>query len=199
MAMSDVMKLSVVAMFGWIIPLPFAIPPRVHVTPSMSNRTATCLSTVSVVMIAFAALALPSAERPSASSFICFSNGSIGMICPMTPVEALMTRFTSMPRASAASWDIFSAFSIPSALHVLAFLEFTMTACALLPDFFRCSLVTVTGAPFTLFCVYTPAATHGTSENTIPRSFLFLSGFSPQLSPFAVKPFAAHTPPSTYV
>ena len=142
---------------------------------------------------------MPSLESPSTRGFIYFLNGSIDSLCPITPVEPTITSHGLIPSSSAASFDASSAISSPSKLHVFAFLELTSTALATPPLSSRCLFVTITGAPFTLFCVYTPAALHGVSEKTIPKSFLFLSGLIPQLSPLATKPLAAHTPPSTYL
>ena len=44
-----------VAMFGWIMPAPFAMPVIVTVSPPISTRRDTAFGTVSVVMIARAA------------------------------------------------------------------------------------------------------------------------------------------------
>ena len=124
------------------MPLPFAIPPTVHsLSPSM-NFTAYCFGTVSVVMIAFTALSLPSAESPFASSFIWLSIGSIGSTWPITPVDATITSFGSIESSAAASSHIFCAFSTPSALQVLAFLLLAITAFAVCPDASRCAFVT---------------------------------------------------------
>ena len=59
-AASVVIKFSVVAIFGQIIPLPFAIPPRRQFFPPSENPTATSFLTVSVVIIAVAARRFPS-------------------------------------------------------------------------------------------------------------------------------------------
>ena len=59
MAASVVMQFRVVAMLGWIMPLPFAMPPRRQVTPPSENSTAISLANVSVVMIATAASCAP--------------------------------------------------------------------------------------------------------------------------------------------
>ena len=50
--------MRVVAMLGQIIPTPFAIAPMRQVLPPSSNSTATDFGTVSVVMMASAALSL---------------------------------------------------------------------------------------------------------------------------------------------
>ena len=49
---SVAMKASIVAMFGWIIPAPLAIPVTVTATPPTSTRRDAPLGTVSVVIIA---------------------------------------------------------------------------------------------------------------------------------------------------
>ena len=54
-----VMNESIVAMLGFIMPLPFAMPPILHVFPPMETSTATSLGIVSVVMMASAADADP--------------------------------------------------------------------------------------------------------------------------------------------
>ena len=67
-------------------------------------------------------------------------------------------------------------------------------ACALPSD--RCSLVTISGAPFTRFVVYTAAAFAFVLLYISERSFLSLFFLIPQCTPAASKPFAAHIPPS---
>ena len=106
----------------------------------------------------------------------------------------------------ATSSHILLAFSTPSALQVLAFFELAITAIALLSLFLRLSFVTIMGAPLTLFCVYTAAVLHTTSDTKRQMSFLCLMpGVSfaglliPQYVPLALKPFAAQIPPSIYV
>ena len=59
MAASVVINTSMVAMLGWIMPLPFAIPPSRQVFPPRVNSTAASFITVSVVMIAAAASLSP--------------------------------------------------------------------------------------------------------------------------------------------
>ena len=97
MAQSVVRKASIVAMLGWIMPEPLAMPPMEHSTPSTSNSTANCLSSVSVVMMAFAASTLPSGD--SASTRLCMPS-EIGWSesgWPITPVEATATSSSRMP------------------------------------------------------------------------------------------------------
>ena len=64
MAASVVMKQSIVAMFGWIMPDPLAMAPKRTFLPPSSISVAHDLEYVSVVMMALPALTLPSAESP---------------------------------------------------------------------------------------------------------------------------------------
>ena len=121
-ATSVVIKLRVVAILGWIMPLPFAMPPSLHFLPS--KRNSTC---------------------------IAFANGSTDIGAPMTPVEATITRSAVIPNSSAVNLQTAFATSTPLALQVFAFFEFTITACALPPLCARFAFVTKIGAPFTLF------------------------------------------------
>ena len=57
---SVVMNTSMVAMFGWIMPLPLAMPPIWQTFPPHSNSTAVIFGTVSVVMMAAQASSLES-------------------------------------------------------------------------------------------------------------------------------------------
>ena len=60
MAQSVVMNTSMVAILGWIIPEPLAIPPMRHTLPPTVNSTATVFSLVSVVIMPSAASWEPS-------------------------------------------------------------------------------------------------------------------------------------------
>ena len=133
------------------MPLPFAIAPIVQGLPSSSKRTAMLFCTVSVVMIACAAASAPSAESPLTSACIPFSIGVRSMGCPITPVDATMTSFAGIPVKRDVRSHMAAAFSTPSALQVLAIPLLQITARAL--PFFKCSRVTVMGAPQTRFCV----------------------------------------------
>ena len=75
-----------VAMFGWIMPAPLAMPVTVIVRPSITTCRETALGTVSVVMIASAALGQLSAARlatPPGSPASMRSTGSGSMITPV--------------------------------------------------------------------------------------------------------------------
>ena len=169
-ATSVVRNTSIVAILGWIMPLPLAIPPMRQVFPPSSNSTASCFSSVSVVMIASQAAVLPPALSPAASAGTAAAMGAISSFWPITPVEATTMSSGLSPSSRAASPLIFSAISMPSALQVLALPLLQMTACALPSE--RCRLVTMSGAPLTRFVVYTAAALAFTSLKIIARSFL---------------------------
>ena len=59
------------------MPLPFAIPPILHVFPSNVNSTATSFLMVSVVIIASAENSFPLLERPAINSSMPFAIGVI--------------------------------------------------------------------------------------------------------------------------
>ena len=104
-AASVVTKLSMVHIFGWIMPEPLHMPPSVTSLPPSVNCTAISFFTVSVVMIAFAA-SVPFSREPSfvsASTFTPALMRSIGSCIPMTPVEPTSTASFAMPSASAAA------------------------------------------------------------------------------------------------
>ena len=170
MAASVVRNTSMVAILGWIMPLPLAMPPRRQTLPSISNSTAIFFITRSVVMIAFAASSSPSGDSAAASSPIWSATGVMFSFCPMTPVDATITSRGPIPSCSAARALIFSAISRPSLLQVLALPLLQITAWAI-PSA-MCCLVTVRGAPFTRLVVYTAAAWAGTMLNISARSFL---------------------------
>ena len=67
-----------VAMFGLIIPDPFATPERLTFTPSTLNETEQYFSTRSVVKMPFATLPNPSSVRELTSLFAFFSIDSTG-------------------------------------------------------------------------------------------------------------------------
>ena len=90
-----------VAMFGAIMPAPFAIPPTMHVHFPDGNSTATSLGLVSVVMIARAASAPPCRERRRPASATPARTFSMGRRTPMTPVEATSTSSTGQAILSA--------------------------------------------------------------------------------------------------
>ncbi len=94
-----------VAMFGAIMPQPFAIPPSVKVEPLIR----TSLVLWSVVRIPRAASCPPSTESFLASFGVADRIGSIGNGVPMIPVEQTSTCCASTPSASAALAPMVSA------------------------------------------------------------------------------------------
>ena len=160
---SVAMKTSIVAMSGWIIPAPLAMPVTVTGTPPTLTRREAALGTVSVVMMALAAANQPSARaaaRAAGNPRMILSVGSGSMI---TPVEngstssgaQSMSRATAThsARASAKPRSPVPAFALP-ALTTSARKSLTAACCRA-----RCSRHTVTGAAQKRFCVNTPAAT----------------------------------------
>ena len=177
-AQSVVTNTSIVAMFGWIMPEPFAIPPIWQLLPPAVKLNAISLTFVSVVMIASAASQLPSLFRAAVSASIPPAIGARSSFCPITPVDATTTSDAQIPVCFSTSAHIPSAISMPFELQVFAFPEFTMTACAY-PSA-RLALVTVSGAPFTRFSVYTAAADAFFSLTISARSLFFLFFLIPQ-------------------
>ena len=162
---SVVIKESIVHIFGWIIPDPFAMPPMVTVFPPISKDTAASFFLVSVVMIALAA-AVPLARSgffAAASTAMPARTLSMGSCMPMTPVEPTSTLSLSIPSISAASSAVSRQYLMPSSpVHALAIPELTTTAWG----FFLLSTTArshFTGAAFTTFVVNVPAALHGFS------------------------------------
>ncbi len=122
------MKHSIVAMFGQIIPAPLQIAPMLTGVSPTRKRTATCLGTVSVVIMARAASSALSRLSFCASFGIAASILSIGSCTPMRPVEHTRASVTSTPVACAASSAMRTAAAIPcSPVAALAFPELTMT------------------------------------------------------------------------
>ena len=78
-------------MFGWIMPDPLAMPPRVIMRPPIVSEAAAILTVVSVVMMARAASSPPSRRNWLASTGIAASIRSMGSGFPITPVEAMKT------------------------------------------------------------------------------------------------------------
>ncbi len=126
---SVVTTASSVAMSGWIIPAPLAMPPMMMGPPGVSRRTATCFGLVSVVMIARAASTPPSGESFAAASRSPPDTLSTGRGTPMTPVESTNAVCGGSPAASSAARAIARAASSPAApVHALATRAFIATA-----------------------------------------------------------------------
>ena len=197
MAQSVVKKHNIVPILGWIMPLPFAMPPMRTLLPPMTVSTATSFFTRSVVMIAWAAASDASAECSSAaySAGMPSSITLIRRVWPITPVEETTTSSGLQPISLAAAWHILIAFSSPLGAQALALPLFTIMARAF-PSA-RCFLSTWMGAALTAFLVNTAAAEQSTSETIRATSFFQVAlVLTPTWMPAALKPCAAQTPPS---
>ena len=107
-AMND----SIVAMSGWIMPAPFAMPVIVTGTSPTVTRRDAPFGTVSVVMIADTAANQPSAAsaaRAAGSAATIFATGSGSMI---TPVENGSTCCSPQPSIDATAAQVVSAAAI---------------------------------------------------------------------------------------
>jgi hypothetical protein len=82
---------SIVAMFGWIMPEPLAIPPIVIMAPPILCRNAACLDRVSVVMMALAASSSPPRRSRATKRGNPDRIRAIGSDPPMTPVDPMNT------------------------------------------------------------------------------------------------------------
>ena len=195
MAQSVVMKPSMVAMLGSIMPEPLHIPPTVTVLPPMPTVTAASLGRVSVVITALSAARPAAGERSSAAAarFIPARSLSTGRRWPITPVDATRTSDGSMPSSPAvASAESSASFSPASPVQALAQPEFARIAWTRPLATIRRSYCT--GAAATAFVVNTAAAAHGASDTiratSLRPSYLILAA-----TPAARNPLAAQTPP----
>ena len=135
-AASVVMKPSIVAMFGSIMPEPFDMPPTVTFLPPIVVVTHACFGFVSVVITAFSALSPCSAVVPSAcfAAFMPARRRSSGRRRPMTPVEATKTYLGSIPSSPAVtSAESFASFKPSSPVQAFAQPEFARIAWILPP------------------------------------------------------------------
>ena len=139
------------------------MPPMVTVVPPSSNRTATSLFFVSVVIMAMDA-PVPLSRLPSSKGAMALTPAvilSMGSCMPMTPVDATRTLSAEIPRARAAASAVCPQYPMPSSpVQALAMPAFITTARAGAP------LVTwflshFTGAAFTILVVKVPADRQG--------------------------------------
>ncbi|MNT34247.1 hypothetical protein D3C72_1702170 [compost metagenome] len=131
MAASVVTNPNMVAMFGWIIPDPFAAPAIFTSRSSITRETQTSFLTKSVVRIAWENCSAPSSSAlmTVGSPAIPLVTRSIFISSPITPVEATATSEGVTPSTLAASARIVYASASPC-LPVQAFALplFTTTA-----------------------------------------------------------------------
>src|SRR3990170_6303405 len=192
-AISVVIKDSIVASLGYIIPEPFAIPPILIDSLPYLYSTAATFETISVVIIASAASIPPVLLNFLTRAGIPFLIFSIGRESPITPVDATRIFSGDIPRVLAVRSTISSACLYPVLpIHAFALPLFTITPLAF--PFLIYFWLNITGAAFTRFSVNTPAAQASTSEKIRARSFLpvFLM---PQDIPEARIPLTAVIPP----
>ncbi len=120
---------SIVAMFGWIIPAPLAMPPIVIRLPPRVTRTAYSFEQESLVMIASAAGAPPLAEIMPSSFLMPAWILTLGRRTPMRPVEQTNTSSSSQPIRRATPAAIARAWIIPiGPVQALALPLLTMMA-----------------------------------------------------------------------
>ena len=123
-AASQVTKASIVAMLGWIIPEPLAIPPmRTGRSPIVVSK-AIDLVTKSVVIMACAAASDPVSEAAAISWGMALRIASMRMRWPITPVEASNTdsagKLSACPsniahsKASSQPWEPVAALACPA-------------------------------------------------------------------------------------
>ena len=169
---SVVRKASMVAICGWIMPAPFAMPPMRISRPSSSRAVTACsLGRVSVVMIARAASVPAPSVRRSSSVGIVATMAATGSREPMRPVDAGSTSSGAQPRCCAAAATTARASSSPPG-PVPAFAQpaFTTIARADPPLAWSASSATRTGAARRRFVVNVAAAAPAWSEAMITRS-----------------------------
>ena len=175
-----------VAISGWIIPEPLAMPARVNSLPSILPLTREALGRVSVVMMARAASPNPSGFSPATKSGRAWIMRSPGRGAPMTPVDDGSTRRSGIFSNLAAARLVDRAASNPRGpLQALALPAFTRMAWAV-PARRRAWVIT-TGAALTRFLVKTPAAAAGVSATIRARSrtpgFLMAAAVAANLNP----------------
>ena len=148
---------SIVAMFGWIMPEPLAIPVTVTDLPPTSTFLDAPLDTMSVVMMASAALAQFAARRSAFAAGNPATIRSAGNGSMITPVENGNTSSAEHPMAAAtASQTCSPRFRPSSPVPAFALPVLTTMARGALPEA-RCFLQRMTGAAQKRFSVNTPA------------------------------------------
>src|SRR6266566_6054059 len=194
-AASVVSTASSVAMSGWIIPAPLAIPPTVIMPAGVSKRTAQCLGRVSVVMMARAASGPPSAVRCAAAVCRPLLICSSGRGTPITPVESTSAVRAGRPAACSAAWAMARAATSPGPpVHAFATRAFMATALMRPGRSAKRSASYVTGAARSAFLVNTPAVAQLVAHTSSATSGA-PSAFSPACAAAAVKPRGDVTEP----
>jgi hypothetical protein len=178
---------SIVAMSGWIMPAPLAMPVTVIGWPSIVTRRDAPLGTVSVVMIEHAASNQPSgraAPKAAGSAATSRSTGSGSMI---TPVEYGSTWSTGQPTSLAAAAQVACASASPRSPVPALALPALITSARSAPPAARCSRHTITGAAQNRFRVNTPAAavpgSHTTTTTSLRSQVLMRAAAEPSAMP----------------
>jgi len=175
-----------VAMFGWIIPAPLAIPQiEISVLP-IRHFPRTILGNRSVVIMASSASGIPSPVSPRISPGTAARIFFTGSGSPMTPVEFTKTRSSWIRSRSETARETARASRMPPAPVAALAMPLLVTIAWATPDLIF-SMLTSTGAAWKRFVVNIPAALAGTSEKIRPRS-LFPFSLIPAEMPFAVNP-----------
>src|SRR5256885_188092 len=194
-AASVVSTASSVAMSGWIMPAPLAIPPTVIMPAGVSKRTAQCLGRVSVVMMARAASGPASAVRCAAAAWRPVVICSSGSGTPITPVERTSAVRAGRPAACSAAWAIARAAARPGApVQAFATRAFMATARMRPGRSASRSASYVTGAARSAFLVNTPAVAQLVALTSSATSGA-PSAFSPACAAAALKPRGDVTEP----
>jgi hypothetical protein len=192
-ATSVVIKQSVVAIFGAIIPAPLTVAAIVISVPEILSRCTACFGFGSVVIIDFAksSPALEEAESFAAALEIPAVILLIGSCSPMIPVEATKTLCGSSSICPAVLLHIFTALAIPNLpVQALALPELTTTAYT--RGLLMCFLQICTAAETILFVVKTAAALAPLGQTINPKSRL-PDSLIPHAVPDAKKPFGEVT------
>ena len=182
-------KPSTVAMLGWIIPEPLAIPRILTRSPPRKISREASLRQVSVVRMADAA-GVGSGPRLATSDGTAVTIFATGRSTPMTPVEHVSTASAGTPSASATAPAMVAFARTPdSPVRQLALPLFAMIARA--PSLgSRCSLHS-TAAARVLDWVKQPAPTAGTSDRINATSGRFT--LMPAAAPANEKPVGSFT------
>ena len=126
---SVAMNESIVAMFGWIMPAPLAMPVTVTGTPSTTTRRDAPFGTVSVVMIARAAAYQPSSRAAASAAGSAATMRSTGSGSMITPVEYGSTSSGAQPSSwPTAAQVCLAAFRPGCPVPALALPAFTTSA-----------------------------------------------------------------------
>ena len=173
MAASVATKPSIVAMLGRIMPAPLAMPVTVTVVPPIRTSRDAAFATVSVVMMACAAVAQFDSFRSASAAGRPASIRSIGSGSMMTPVENGSTCSGERSSRRASAWQLWSARASPSAPVPALALPVLITSARTPGPCARCLRHNCTGAAQKRFVVNTPATLVPAGTVTTVRSRRF--------------------------